>query len=77
MKTRRFLAAAVLAALTLYSGGLEAPPPQPTTDEASAQAIDGPDTAQWLRGAGISWKESWRFSGWFGTNTWVRVSITL
>lgn len=76
MKTRRFLAAAVLAALTLYSGGLEAPPTQPT-DKASTQVIDGPDTAQWLRGAGISWKESWRFSGWFGTNTWVRVSITL
>ena len=77
MKTRRLLAAAVLAALTLYSGGLEAPPPQPTTDEASTQVIDGPDTAQWLRGAGLSWGEAWLLSGGFSRNVIVRFRITL
>lgn len=78
MRTRRFLAAAVLAALTLYSGGLEVPPPQATTDEESAQVINGPGTARFLLASGYDLRTAWRIAGQLtGGRFSLRVRVTL
>ena len=63
MRTRRFFAAAVLAAVTLCVGALDAPPPQFTADEATAQhVIEHPGTAQFYRAVGWGWRASWALS---------------
>lgn len=47
MRTRRFLAAVVLAALPLVAGGLDATPAQ--------HAVERPDGPRWLHAMGIDW----------------------
>ena len=77
MRTRRFFAAAVLAAVTLCVGALDAPPPQFTADEATAQhVIEHPGTAQFYRAAGWGWRASWALSRPF-TGIHFGVSITM
>ena len=60
MKTRRFLAAAVVAALPLFIGTLDAPPPRPTTDTASshhdAERTSGP---RWIHSIGFDFGWRW------------------
>ena len=47
MRTRRFLAAAVLAALPLFAGTPDATPTQ--------HVIERPDSPRWLYGMGFDW----------------------
>ena len=47
MRTRRFLAAAVLAALPLIAGALDMTPTQ--------HAIERPDRPRWLHALGVDW----------------------
>ncbi len=47
MRTRRFLAAAVLAALPLVAGALDV--------TSTQHAIEGPDHPRWLHALGVDW----------------------
>ena len=50
MRTRRFLAAAVLAALPLIAGALDVTP--------TRHANEGPDRPRWLHALGVDWDYS-------------------
>lgn len=50
MRTRRFLAAAVLAALPLVAGALDATP--------ARGVIERPDDPRWLHALGVDWRYS-------------------
>ena len=50
MRTRRFLAAAVLAALPLVAGALDV--------TSTQHAIEGPDRPRWLHALGVDWDYS-------------------
>ena len=50
MRTRRFLAAAVLAALPLVAGALHATP--------TGHVIERPDDPRWLHALGVDWNYS-------------------
>ena len=50
MRTRRFLAAVVLAALPLVAGALDVTPTQ--------HAIERPDRPRWLHALGVDWDYS-------------------
>lgn len=50
MRTRRFLAAAVLAALPLVAGTLHATP--------TRHVIERPDAPRWLHALGVDWDYS-------------------
>ena len=55
-RMRRFLAAAVVAALPLLVGALHAAPAPPAADAASEQhVIESPGGPQWLYWAGVDW----------------------
>jgi len=60
MRTRRLMAAAVLAALPLFTGTLDAQPPRPTTDTAPshhvAERTSGP---RWLHSIGFDFGWGW------------------
>lgn len=77
MKARRHLAAAVLAAVTLCVGTLNAPLPQSTANEATTQVIDGPGTAQWLLIIGFSRSVAWHASGWVSSDLIMRIRVAL
>ena len=56
MRMRRFLAAAVVAALPLLGGALHAAPALPAADAASEQHVIGsPGGPQWLYWSGWDW----------------------
>lgn len=50
MRTRRFLAAAVLTALPLVAGALQATP--------TGHVIEPPDDPRWLHALGVDWHYS-------------------
>ena len=54
MRTRRFLAAVLLAALPLFAGALDATPAQ--------HANEGPDGPRWLHSLGFDWDHALAFS---------------
>ena len=54
MRTRRFLAAVVVAALPLCAGALDATP--------ARHAIERPDGPRWLHSLGLDWDYSLRIS---------------
>ena len=54
MRTRRLLAAAVLAALPLFAGALDATP--------AHHAVEGPDGPRWLHSLGLDWDYALRIS---------------
>ena len=55
MRTRRFLAAVVLAALPLFAGALDATPAQ--------HVIERPDGPRWLHSLGLDWDYALALSG--------------
>ena len=61
MTTRRFLAAVVLAALPLFTGTLDAPPPGPTTDTAPHVA-ERPSAPRALHAFGFDFGWRWAFA---------------
>lgn len=67
MRTRRLLAAAVVAALPLFVGTLHAPPPRSTTDTAPMQHVTEPPSGpRWLYVAGMDWDSAWAVGQAFG-----------
>ncbi len=60
MRTRKLLAAVVLAALPLFTGTLDAPPPPPTTDTAPSHHVaERPSGPRWLHSIGFDWGWTW------------------
>ena len=60
MRTRRLLAAAVLAALPFFVGTLNASPPRSTTDAAPTHHVaERPSAPRWLHSMGFDWGWSW------------------
>ena len=54
MRTRRFLAAVLLAALPLFAGALDATPAQ--------HVIERPDGPRWLHSLGFDWDDALAYS---------------
>ena len=77
MRTRRFLAATVVAALPLFVGALHAPPPPSTADAAPAHHVterrSGP---HWLAAWGYDLGSAWLLSGVYG-DSWTRLGVAL
>lgn len=78
MRTRRFLAATVVAALPLFVGALHAPTRPSTTDDAApahhvTEHRSGP---RWLRAWGYDFGSAWLLSGAYG-DSWTRLGVAL
>lgn len=59
MRTRRLMAAAVLAALPLVVGTLHASPSRSTGVTASAHEVAEHTGPRWLSALGMSWETAW------------------
>lgn len=67
MRTRRLLAAAVVAALPLFVGTLHAPLPRSTADTAPTHRLaDHADGPRWLYASGMDWDAAWGLGEAFG-----------
>lgn len=76
MRTRRLIAAAVLAALPLVVGTLHASPPRSTGVTASAHETAEHARPQWLSALGMSWETAWAIGEAIGCG-WSSFEIAL
>ena len=79
MRTRRFLAAAVVAALPLFVGALDAPPPRPSSDDThpAHRVTERPSGPRWLQAFGVDSGTAWLLSRAYSDSVVTRFAIAL
>ena len=79
MRTRRFLAAAVVAALPLFIGALHAPPPRSASAETppAHHITEHPSGPRWLQAFGVDADTAWLISRAFSRSEVKRFAIAL
>ena len=79
MRTRRFLAAAVVAALPLVVGALHAPPPRSAAADTQPahHVAEGPGGPRWLYAHGTDYGTAWLLSGAYSSSLMTRFAIAM
>ena len=78
MRTRRFLAATVVAALPFFAGAVQAPPPASTADDAAPahHVTKRPSGPRWLLAWGVDYDIAMLISECYG-GSWTGLGVAL